>query len=82
MSQNQKNLIVIDGVRYYADRPSSCKSCYFWKNNKRGCILGKNNCYYLAEAPKKSKCDGCPYAKGRTCASLACYKELEKRIRR
>ncbi len=45
--------IVIDGIRYHADRPASCWSCYFWKNRKIGCTLGKENCYYLAESPKK-----------------------------
>ena len=53
--------ILIDGIRYYASRPKSCRFCYFWKNRKEGCILGKENCYYLAEAPKKSPCDGCSY---------------------
>ncbi|MCC8126077.1 MAG: hypothetical protein LIO92_01600, partial [Clostridiales bacterium] len=65
MSQKQKKTIIIDVVRYHADRPSSCKDCYFWKNNRKGCVPGKNNCYYLAETPKKTECDGCPYAKGR-----------------
>ena len=42
-----KETIVIDGVRYYADRPQSCRGCYFWKNRKVGCILFKIfwNCY-------------------------------------
>ncbi|MCD7820542.1 MAG: hypothetical protein LUH07_16075 [Lachnospiraceae bacterium] len=82
MSQNKKKTIVIDGVRYHADRPASCKDCYFWKNNKTGCVLGKDNCYYLAETPKKTKCDGCPYAKGRPCVTLACYRELDAMARR
>ena len=54
--------IVIDGVRYYADRPNSCRGCFFWKNRKAGCSLKKENCYYLAESPKKtSPCVGCCY---------------------
>ena len=28
----EKETIMIDGVRYYADRPRSCRGCYFWKN--------------------------------------------------
>ena len=48
-----KDIIIIDGVRYHSDRPSSCRGCYFWKNRKVGCTLGKENCYYLAESPKK-----------------------------
>ena len=46
-----KDIIIIDGVRYHSDRPSSCRGCYFWKNRKVGCTLGKENCYYLAESP-------------------------------
>ena len=26
-----KDIIIIDGVRYHSDRPSSCRGCYFWK---------------------------------------------------
>lgn len=81
MSQNLKRTIIIDGVRYHADRPSSCKNCFFWKNNKKGCVLGRNNCYYLAEIPKKTKCDSCPYANGRTCVTLSCYQELDATVR-
>ena len=33
--------------------PRSCRGCYFWKNRKTGCVLKKENCYYLAEAPKR-----------------------------
>ena len=59
----KRKTILIDGVRYYADRPRNCRGCYFWKNRKAGCTLGKENCYYLAESPKKkSPCDGCCYA--------------------
>lgn len=47
-----RETIIIDGVRYYADRPRSCKVCFFWKNRKAGCTLKKENCYYLAESPK------------------------------
>ena len=40
---------VVDGIRYHVDRPDSCRACYFYKNKAIGCILGKENCYYLAE---------------------------------
>ena len=57
-----KETIIIDGVRYYADRPQSCRGCFFWKNRKVGCSLKKENCYYLAESPKPtSPCVGCCY---------------------
>ncbi len=39
----EKETIMIDGVRYYADRPRSCRGCYFWKNRKTGCVLKKEN---------------------------------------
>ena len=49
-----RETIIIDGVCYYADRPRSCRGCFFWKNRKVGCTLKKENCYYLAESPKKT----------------------------
>ena len=58
-----KEIIIIDGVRYYADRPQSCRGCFFWKNRKVGCSLKKENCYYLAESPKPtSPCMSCCYS--------------------
>ena len=63
----QRKTIMIDGVRYYADRPHDCRKCFFWKNRKVGCTLGRENCYYLAEVIKteqEKKCENCPYAKG------------------
>ena len=57
-----RETIIIDGVRYYADRPRSCRGCFFWKNRKVGCTLKKENCYYLAESPNPtSPCAGCSY---------------------
>ena len=59
----------MDGIRYYDDKPKSCRSCFFWKNRKVGCILEERNCYYLAETVKseqEKKCEGC------------CYKELDR----
>ena len=54
--------ILINGVRYHKERPASCRQCYFWKNRKVGCTLGTENCYYLAESPKKKNpCEGCCY---------------------
>ena len=49
---NEK-IITINVVRYHADRPVRCSECYFWKNYKVGCTIGEENCYYLAESPKK-----------------------------
>ena len=69
-----RRTITIDGVRYYDDRPKSCKGCFFWENNKKGCRLKKENCYYLAESPKpKSPCEKCPYS---PCVSFCMRKVL------
>ncbi len=48
----KEKTILIDGIRYYDGKPVSCRKCFFWKNRKAGCTLGKENCYYLAESPK------------------------------
>ncbi len=70
---NNNKTILIDGVRYHKDRPASCRQCYFWKNRKAGCSLGKENCYYLAESPKKKNpCEGCCYG---PCVS-SCMKKV------
>lgn len=70
---SEERLITIDGVHYHAERPSSCRYCFFWKNRKAGCSLGKENCYYLAESPNtKSPCNGCGYG---PCVSF-CMKEI------
>ena len=45
-----KETIMIDGVRYYADRPRSCRGCFFWKNRKVGCTLKKENSCGVSEA--------------------------------
>ena len=79
----QKNvkphIVLIDGVKYYSDKPETCRSCFFWKNRKVPCILGQENCYYLAEiiqSEQQKKCEGCCYASGRSCVSATCYKDL------
>ena len=33
---NREDTIVIEGVRFHSDRPSTCRVCYFWKNRKSG----------------------------------------------
>ena len=78
--QAKKRTILIDGIRYYDGKPKTCRECFFWKNRKVGCILGEQNCYYLAEAvmtEQEKKCEGCCYAKGAPCVSACCYKELD-----
>ena len=67
----------MDGIRYHASRPADCRHCFFWKNRKKGCVLGKENCYYLIEPPKgPSKCEGCPYKRAKPCVLVPCYKGL------
>ena len=66
--------VTIDGIRYHASRPADCRHCFFWKNRKKGCVLGKENCYYLIEPPKgPSKCEGCPYKLAKPCVLVPCY---------
>ena len=80
----RRKTILIDGIRYYDDKPDTCRKCFFWKNRKVGCVLGTQNCYYLAEAVKteqEKKCEGCCYAKGHPCVSAVCYKELDAWLR-
>ena len=80
----RRRIVLIDGIRYYDDKPGTCRGCFFWKNRKAGCILGQENCYYLAEAIKteqEKKCEGCCYAQGRPCVSAVCSKELEAWLR-
>ena len=64
MKSAKRKTIMIDGVRYYAERPHDCRKCFFWKNRKVGC--------------KEKKCENCLYAKGQPCVSASCYKDLEK----
>ena len=54
---------------YAADKPSDCHYCYFWTNGRKGCRLGRDNCYYLISLPPKpkSECDGCPYGRDHPC---------------
>ena len=73
--------VTMDGIRYHASRPADCRHCFFWKNRKKGCVLGKENCYYLIEPPKgPSKCDGCPYKRAKPCVLVPCYLRLGKNL--
>ena len=35
------HIVLIDGVKYYSDKPETCRSCFFWKNRKVPCISGR-----------------------------------------
>ncbi len=80
MKKTKEQTMLIGGVRYYNSKPRDCRKCFFWKNKKVGCTLGKENCYYLAEpmeTPQEKKCKNCPYANGQPCVIISCYKDLE-----
>ena len=57
--------ITMDGIRYHASRPADCRHCFFWKNRKKGCVLGKENCYYLIEPPKAQQVRRVPLQAGK-----------------
>lgn len=66
---------------YDADKPSDCHYCYFWTNGRKGCRLGRNNCYYLISLPPKpkSECDGCPYGRDHPCIGW-CTKKVMREV--
>lgn len=68
-------------TQYAADKPSDCRYCYYWKNTRKGCSLGKANCYYRISPPPKSKsdCDGCPYGRAQPCIGW-CTKKLLREV--
>ena len=85
MKTKKRTIIMSDGKKYYRDRPNDCWNCFFWKNRKAGCILGSDNCYYLAEIVKteqEKKCENCPYAKGGPCVTGSCYQDLGDWLRK
>ena len=66
---------------YAADKPSDCHYCYYWTNGRKGCRLGRNNCYYLISLPPKSKseCDDCPYGRDHPCIGW-CTKKVMREV--
>lgn len=66
---------------YTVDKPSDCHYCYFWTNGRKGCRLGRNNCYYLISLPPKpkSECDGCPYGRDHPCIGW-CTKKVNRSL--
>ena len=55
--------------KYAVGKPKDCSLCFFWKNARQGCSLGKENCYFIISEPEKEKsdCDGCPYGRVHPC---------------
>lgn len=66
---------------YAPEKPQDCHYCYFWKNDRTGCFLGEDNCYYLTAVPPKPKteCDGCPYGRDHPCIGW-CTKKVMRDI--
>lgn len=68
-------------IVYSPDKPNDCRYCHFWKNNKTGCCLGEENCYYLISVPPKpkSECEGCPYGRDHPCIGW-CTRKIMKEV--
>lgn len=76
----EQRLIVVNGVRYHADRPGLCALCVLEKSEDRLhlgrselLLSGRGHC---DRAGKRS--EGCCYAKGSPCVSACCYKDLDQ----
>ena len=67
-------------IRYAADKPRDYKDCHFCGDRNQGCILKKENCYYLLpkkEVKKtKSPCNGCAYGRNAPCIRFCMRKIL------
>ena len=35
------HIVLIDGVKYYSDKPETCHSCFFWKTARSPAFLGR-----------------------------------------
>lgn len=68
-------------IVYSPDKPNDCRYCHFWKNNKTGCCLDEENCYYLISVSPKSKseCEGCPYGRDHPCIGW-CTRKIMKEV--
>ena len=86
MEKQYRYTVVLEGVRYHKARPHTCRKCFFWKNKKTGCVLGTENCYFLAEkikTPEEKKCEGCPYGRAdQICVAACCFRDLEQDMRK
>ena len=70
----------MSGNSFTEDKPKDCRNCYFWRNNRVGCELGKENCYYRkVEKTETSECDDCPYGRASPCIGWGMKKGLEKK---
>ena len=70
----------LSGINYSQDKPKECRYCYFWKNNRVGCELGSDNCFYrIPQKQAISECDGCPYGRASPCIGW-CTKRILKEM--
>lgn len=68
-------------IQYAADKPNSCKYCYFYVSKKKGCKFGEENCYYIESRTNKMKtgeCEGCPYGMHAPCIGYCMQKILKE----
>lgn len=35
------HIVLIDGVKYYSDKPETCRSCFFWKTARFPAFSGR-----------------------------------------
>ena len=77
-----RNYIMIDGVRYHADRPARLPVLPVLEKTGGGAAsLGRENCYYLAQVvitEEERKCEGCRYTVGAPASAPAATKDLER----
>ena len=80
-SKKMGGLIFLSKNVYSPDKPNDCRYCHFWRNNKKGCCLGEDKCYYLISVPQKpkSECDSCPYGRDHPCIGW-CTKKILKEV--
>ena len=69
---------ILSGTTYSPDKPKDCRFCYYWKNNKVGCELGIEKCYYRLPKKAVSECDGCPYGRASPCIGWCTKRILEE----
>lgn len=69
----------MSGIRYSEDKPKDCRFCYFWKDKKTGCELGRENCFYRLNDEKQiSECGSCPYGRASPCIGWCTRKILKE----
>lgn len=83
----RNGVVVIDGVKYWNDKPYECCYCWFWLQKAQECELGKNNCYYRLDYDRSQlnsteNCSTCCYTQDGICVSATCYQKLYAELRK